>query len=279
MIRAFSPGSITLFFEIRDEKKDPLRRGSRGVGVCISKGMLTRVTEGNELEISLNGKKIKNSIQEEIAKIYGFSGKIESYTDLPVSQGFGMSAAAALSTAIALEEINNGTYMHAAHVAHRIEIERKSGLGDVASQYEGGFTLRIREGIQPYGVVDRIFFPDIPLTIVIFDEGIETKEIIGEIDMRKKIKKVGHRAMEKFLRAPSLTNAIKIAREFTLNTGLISDEGKNLLQECENATIAMIGNSAVIFGECRENLIENYLTYRVNLGDRARILSSPQSPH
>lgn len=45
MIEAFSPGSITLFFEIRDEKKNPLRRGSRGVGVCISKGMVTKVDE------------------------------------------------------------------------------------------------------------------------------------------------------------------------------------------------------------------------------------------
>ncbi|AGB04310.1 putative kinase, sugar kinase superfamily [Aciduliprofundum sp. MAR08-339] len=278
MIRAFSPGSITLFFEIRDEKIDPLRRGSRGVGVCISEGMVTEVSAGDKLEIYLNRKKIKHSIQEDIAKIYGFSGKIESFTELPVSQGFGMSAAAALSTALALERINNGTYMHAAQVAHRIEIERRSGLGDVASQYEGGFTVRTREGIQPYGVVDRIFFPNTPMSIVILDEAIETRRVIGDKDSRRKIKKEGHLAMEKFLRAPSLKNAIKIAREFALNTGLINEEGKNLLQKCENAAIAMIGNSAVIFGECGRDLIEEYPTYIVNLGNRAGILSSPQSP-
>ncbi len=271
MIRAFSPGSITLFFEIKDEYKDPLKMGSRGVGVCVSRGAITHVDQGDELRVYVNGKNMKNSIQEDVAKVYNFKGTISTELQLPVSQGFGMSAAAALSTSLAIARLKNATYLQAAHIAHRVEVERKSGLGDVASQYEGGFTLRLKEGIHPYGIVDRLFFPPIPLTLVTLKEGIETREVLKDENMRKKIKKEGHRAMEKFLSMPTLENVIKIAREFAFKTSLISEEGKNFLNMCENATIAMIGNSVIVFGECKDSIIEDYKLYRVNLGARAKI--------
>lgn len=272
MIRAFSPGSVTLFFEIRDEYRDPLRRGSRGVGICLSLGVITTVEEGENLEVYINGKREFGTIQEDIARVYGFRGRIESEVQLPISQGFGMSGAAALSASLALGKWKSATYLQSLHIAHKIEIERKSGLGDIASQYEGGFTIRIKEGIQPYGIVDRIFISQIPITLVILDEKVETKSVLQDSDMRKKIKKEGARAMERFLNAPTLENAIKIAREFSLRTSLIGEEGKNFLEECPNAAIAMIGNSAIVFGGCREKIIEDYKVYRVEIGERARIM-------
>ncbi len=272
MTRAFSPGSITLFFEIRDEHKEPLRIGSRGIGICVSLGAITSVQEGEDLRVFVNGKSMKNSLQEDIARACGFKGTIKTDLQLPVSQGFGMSAAAALSTSLSIAKLKNATYLQAAQIAHRIEVERKSGLGDVASQYEGGFTLRIKEGIHPYGIVDRLFFPPIPISLVTFKEGIETKEILKDENMRKIIKKEGHRAMEKFLNMPTFENAIRIARDFALKTSLISDEGKEFLKACNNAAIAMIGNSAIVFGKCKEEIVEDYKIYRVSLGDRAKLL-------
>jgi len=272
MTRAFSPGSVTLFFEIMNEHKDPLRVGSRGVGVCVSLGAITNVQEGKELRIYVNGKTLKNSIQEDIARAYGFEGTISTELQLPVSQGFGMSAAAALSTSLAIAKLKNATYLQAAQLAHRAEVERKSGLGDVASQYEGGFTLRLKEGIHPYGIVDRLFFPHIPITLVKLKEGIETREVLKDENMRKRIKKEGHRAMEKFLKMPTLENAIKIARDFAFKTSLISGDGKEFLKGCNNATIAMIGNSAIVFDECKEEIIGGYRAYKVSLGARAKLL-------
>jgi len=272
MSSAFSPGSVTLFFEIRDEAKDPLRKGSRGIGVCLSLGVITTVKKGERLKIIINGEEKRDTIQEDIAKIYGFTGTIKSEVQLPISQGFGMSGAAALSTSLALGKFYGRTYLQSLHIAHRMEIRRKSGLGDIASQYEGGFTLRMKEGIQPYGVVDRLFMPNLPIFLVILDEKIDTKDVLLDENMRKKIKREGRRAMEKFLRDPTLKNAIKIGREFAQRTSLLSEEGKNFLEECENATMAMIGNSAIIFGECKEDILEGYRVYSVEIGDRARIL-------
>ncbi len=272
MTRAFSPGSITLFFEIKDEHKDPLKMGSRGIGVCVSRGAITHVQQGEELRIYVNGENVKNSIQEDIARAYNFKGTIHTELQLPISQGFGMSAAAALSTSLAIAKLKNKTYLQAAQIAHRVEVERKSGLGDVASQYEGGFTLRLKEGIHPYGIVDRLFFPPIPITLVKLKEGIETREVLKDENRREKIKKEGHLAMEKFLSMPTLDNAIKIARAFAFKTSLISEEGKDFLNACENAAIAMIGNSAIVFGYCKEEIVEGYRAYEVSLGARAKLL-------
>ncbi len=271
MSKAFSPGSVTLFFEIMDNA-NKLKAGSRGVGVCVSLGAVTSVEQGEELRIYVNGIERKDSIQEDVAKLYEFKGTIKTNLQLPVSQGFGMSAAAALSTSLAIGKIMGGTYLKAAQIAHVVEVERKSGLGDVASQYEGGFTLRIREGIEPYGSVDRLFYPSIPLTLVVFDEKIETKSILQDEKMRHMIKKEGHRAMDRFLQNPNIENAIKIAREFSIRTSMISEEGKNLLSNCPNAAIPMIGNSAIVFGNCKEEILEDYRKYHVTISDRARLL-------
>ena len=50
MIEAFSPGSVTLFFEIKDDKKDPLKIGSRGVGICLSRGVRTKIQRSSKIE-------------------------------------------------------------------------------------------------------------------------------------------------------------------------------------------------------------------------------------
>jgi len=274
MIEAFSPGSVTLFFEIKDDKKDPLKIGSRGVGICLSRGVRTKIQRSSKIEVYINGSREIQTIQEEISRSFGFTGRIESTVELPISQGFGMSGAAALSTSLAIAAFLGKTSLEAAHTAHIIEIKRKSGLGDVATQYEGGITLRRKEGIHPYGVLDRIIHPPLPLYLVIFEEkGIETKSILADPEKRRKIKKEGHRAMKKFLKAPSLENAIRIAREFAISTSLLSEEAKNFLELCANSTVAMIGNSAIIFGECKSSILEDYRVFKVGVGPRAHIVS------
>ncbi len=271
-MKAFSPGSVTLFFEIRDDSKDPLKRGSRGVGVCLSKGVITEIEKGDKLEVIINGEKKSDSIQEAVARELGFKGVIKSHVQLPISQGFGMSGAAALSTALAIGGLKGYTYMQSVQVAHKVEILRKSGLGDIASQYEGGFTVRIKEGIHPFGIVDRLLVASMPINLIVLKEEIETRQVLSDERMRERIKKEGARAMERFLNAPTLKNAIKIARDFSLRTGLVSDEGMDIMAQCGNAAIAMIGNSAIIFGDSCNKVIEDYEKYSVKIGERATLL-------
>ena len=267
--KAFSPGSVTLFFEIV-ENPDPLRTGSRGVGICLSKGVKTEVMEGEKLKIIVNHKEVHGKLQEFIAKKYDFKGTIKSQVNLPISQGFGISAAISLSTSLALAQWGGYTYLEAAKIAHEAEVAMGTGLGDVATQLEGGFTIRLKPGIQPYGVIDRIPFKD-KIRIVVFGEPLKTSNILSNEFYRKKIKKWGSVAMEEFLRKESPRDAIKIARKFAFKLNLMSDSLRLFLKKCENATQSMIGNSAIVVDDCNFNF-ESYKIYELSVGERAKVL-------
>src|SRR2546428_6053338 len=103
---AFCPGHVTAFFEVVEDP-DPRKKGSRGAGLCLSLGVRTvaRVREAprTSIDILVNGRRQKADVTQAVAdKILrngSFEVKILSESPLPVSQGFGVSAAGALRTA------------------------------------------------------------------------------------------------------------------------------------------------------------------------------------
>jgi pantoate kinase len=73
--------------------------------------------------------------------------------DLPVGQGFGMSAAGALATALAVRALSGGPRSHAIEVAHLADLYGGGGLGGVAAILGGGLEIRTRAGVPPFGRV------------------------------------------------------------------------------------------------------------------------------
>ncbi len=267
--RAYSPGSVTLFFDIVKDS-DVHLTGSRGVGVCVSRGVYTEIKRGNKLKITVNGKECEGKLQKYIANKYGFVGTIKNDVELPISQGFGMSGAIALSTSLALARWKGLTYLEAARIAHEAEIKMRTGLGDVASEYEGGFTVRIRAGIQPYGMVDRIPFEG-EIKLIVVGEPIKTGEIISSGQIKDKIRELGSWAMKEFLKEKNVKRAIDIGRKFALHLGIMNDDLRDLLEKCDNATQSLFGNAAIVFGNCDVDL-RDYTVYKVKIGCRARVI-------
>ncbi|MFW3145344.1 MAG: hypothetical protein ACMUIE_00855 [Thermoplasmatota archaeon] len=119
----FCPGHITGFFSIHDCSKDVLRRGSRGAGVNLSLGALSSVVlrapeeTGSKKPLSLKLAIKGTNDFEQDPRIYGavlesllpergkgWEVQLRINLQLPVGQGFGMSGAGALSTAVAVWE-------------------------------------------------------------------------------------------------------------------------------------------------------------------------------
>ncbi len=265
--KAYAPGSVTMFFEIVDND-NPVLRGSKGVGVSVAPGAITEVEDG-PFRILLNEREVYGEIQRFVAEMYRFKGTIKTTTALPVSQGFGMSSAIALSTSLALASIYRKTYFHAARIAHLAELHSGTGLGDVATAYEGGFTFRRKAGIQPYGRVDRINYSG-PIKLVVFGDELETSKIILNEEWKEKIKVLGKKAIRNFTRRPTFENALKISRDFSFSLGLMSSEMKSFIEDCKSATMALLGNSAIVFGNCK--IPPELQTYDVTLSSRAVIL-------
>lgn len=119
----FCPGHITGFFSIHDKGKELLAKGSRGAGVNLSLGAFSAValkppekpgskkplsfklavkgTNDFEVDPRIYGSVVKSLLPDQGR---GWDANVRVTLQLPVGQGFGMSGAGALSTAIGVWE-------------------------------------------------------------------------------------------------------------------------------------------------------------------------------
>ncbi|MGC8644706.1 MAG: GHMP kinase [Thermoplasmata archaeon] len=256
---AFSPGSATLMF-VPNKERDVLKKGSRGVAICVEAGMVTKAEASDSMDIRFNGIPIDNSIQEEVARKLGFTGRIFSTSQLPPSSGFGLSAGAALTTSAVILG-DNARIGEVYRIAHEIEIERGTGLGDVQSQISGGFHVRIKGGTFPYSVTERILHTQRELIILPFKKKVPTGEIIKSQSNLDEITRNGNRAMASFLRRPTMENAFVLGRKFSEESGLISPKAQTILDDLEGkmASVSLIGESIIaLYDEETMDILKKY---------------------
>ena len=173
----------------------------------MDKGVITDVLieDGEGVDVIINGQndsKLSSITFKTIDLInerFQVDGKkitINHEFEIPIGSGFGVSAACALGTSLAIAKALklHLTYNRAASIAHLAEIEMKSGLGDVIAEFTGGLVLRLKEGAPGYGRVDRSSWSDHRKMIITSsaDLGeIETSSIIEDPFWQKKINQTG----------------------------------------------------------------------------------------
>lgn len=259
--RAFCPGHITAFFEIVDAD-EPVKRGSRGAGFCISRGVVTeartRLTKEQNLEIKINGEIVDAETTELVARMLVGSKpldiKLSSEVELPVSQGFGMSGAGALSAALALNKaagLGLGRE-ELVSIAHTAEVEAMTGLGDIYPQSMGGMETRLSAGAPPHGEVkSRKSTRNILLYVL--GEELKTRNVLGSESSRKNISEIGRDCVDAYIRNPTWQNLCKTSQRFARETGLMSPEIEDAIDAIEakggTAGMAMLGNSIFASGE------------------------------
>ena len=254
---AFCPGHATAFFEVHEDP-DPRAKGSRGAGLSLSLGVRTvaRVREAtrSSLDIIVNERRQKAEVtQRVVEKLTGprsLEIKILSETPLPVSQGFGVSAAAALSTALALNEaLGRGLPRdELVAIAHETEVECGTGLGDVVPASLGGMDLRWKPGAPGYGEV-RTFPVQSDLLLAVLGPEISTKSVLRDATKVVAINRVGGALVDEFSRSPSLERLFDLGNRFAEDTGLANRTMLEVIRASRmfgRATMAMLGNS--LFG-------------------------------
>jgi pantoate kinase len=254
---AFCPGHITGFFQIC-EHEDVDKTGSRGAGICITLGATSTVemTRGKgKIEIRINGKSDPAPVTRQALALLLDSPDhdliVDTHLELPMRQGFGMSAAGALSASLALGEIMGSEFGEALRATHHSEVIHRSGFGDVAALSRGGITFRRREGIPPHGRVDRIG-KDLKLAIATVGPEISTSEILMDSGTRERINRIGGECVAGMERSPSLANFFRLSQEFSDISGLKTPEVRNALEAISGlgpASMVMLGNSIFASGE------------------------------
>ncbi len=279
----FVPGHITGFFQIIDHH-NPLYKGSRGAGAVLNKGILTelKIEDGVEdVQVKINGKSdpknasityktidlIKNSFKLEDKKI-----TIKHEFQVPISTGFGTSAACALGTSLAITKTLNLplTFNKAASIAHLAEIEMKSGLGDVMAEITGGIVLRLKEGSPGIGMADRIIEKNNDEIFIISKTlgEIETSTIIEDPYYKKRINQTGRKLLDELMEKPDLKTFIKLSRKFAEETSLMNSELHELVEVFEDETMgssmAMLGNTAFALSKTPDTSVEDVLISKID---------------
>jgi len=260
---AFCPGHATAFFSVHEDP-NPRATGSRGAGLSLSLGVRTvaRVRDAtrSSVDIIVNERRQKAEVTqrvvEKLTRSQSLEIKILSETPLPVSQGFGVSAAAALSTALALNEALGAGLPRdeLVAIAHETEVECGTGLGDVVPASLGGMDLRWKPGAPAFGEV-RSIPVQADLLLAVLGPEIPTKSVLRDSAKVAAINRVGGALVDEFSRSPTLERLFDLGNRFAEETGLANRTLLEVIHASRmfgRATMAMLGNSVFATGNSEQ---------------------------
>jgi len=253
--KAYSPSHITGFYsEVKNDSA--LNRGSLGAGVSIRKGVKTTVelydSERSNFIIRINGVDTKDAIVSNYvineflkrAKKRYFLN-VSHEVQVPIGYGIGTSGSAALSLAFALNDaLSLGlSNTESAQIAHRAEIECKTGLGTVLSEYCGGLCVRIKGGAPGIGKTKTIKINNCKVAIFCFSP-MFTQYFIESI--RNISNAECTNMMMKLLETKSTLEFLKISYKFSQSLRFVNKNCNNLMDSLiQNG----IYSSAALFGQ------------------------------
>ncbi|MYA72973.1 GHMP kinase [Candidatus Poribacteria bacterium] len=275
MARAFAPGNISCVFKVIPHA-DPARMHSLGMGFTVKEGVEVTVSEHHETGVLFNGACINfptvRAVVNRLTQNSGITGiKVDITSPLPLGCGFGLSGAAALATAYALNELLT---LHKdseklAMTAHIAEVENRTGLGDVCSQYHGGCLVKLKEGYPL--TADRLPITEQPIYYRYFGP-IQTSEVLGNREQTTRINRAADVALRTLQTLTSakpnadLFNAcFAVSKQFSVESGLLSDARvidtiAGIEAEGGVASMIMLGNG-VFSTHSFDNAVETRLIH------------------
>ena len=259
---AFCPGHVTAFFEICDQSNNPLERGSRGAGLSLTLGARSAVSAyesaDQSIKVRIDGIETRaRTTRDAISFLIGdkpLKVEVNTALDLPMEQGFAMSAAGSLSASFALCSLLNLPVQKAYEAAHIAEVKNKTGLGDVAGIFAGAAEIRLEPGLPPFGVVERIEASS-PVVLAVVGKPIKTNDILIDPVKRKKISDSGKKCILEFAEHRTLEHMFALGMEFLEDSELFSKEVLEAMVIADQhgmATMAMLGNSLFGIGDTPE---------------------------
>ena len=282
-VSAFSPGHITGFFQICDEPEDPLLKGSRGVGVSLSRGVITTVrvepSPRTSLEIRINGRPEPRAVvseyvlREMLSRTRGdYRVVVDHEVEIPMGAGMGSSGAGALSLALALNEaLGLGlSEEEAAQVAHLAEVKCRTGLGTVIAETYGGLEVRVRAGAPGVGEVLKVPLRGDYVVACLSFGPIPTRSILTDEVYRRRINELGDMFITEFLQWPEPKTFMRYSRSFAEHVSLITERVRRVLREADEVGFTC---SMPMFGEAVFSLLR-----REELGNLLEIFERHQAP-
>ncbi len=253
---------LTGLFEINDQYDSLLEIGSRGAGFSIQRGVKTSIQKTDKSTVVVHfddvpqpasrtlitQKTIKLLLPE--SKQWNF--EIHHQFEIPLSSGFGASAAGALGTAFCINEFFNLglSDLELFQVAHKAEVLTKSGLGDVIGLFQGGLEIRIRGGAPGYGETINMIKNDDWKVATVSLGPLSTSSVLSNPRKREIINRTSSELIANLIKNPDFTTFIHSVKEFTHRVQLCSPQLQTILESLPTQIIGaqiMLGDALFIF--------------------------------
>jgi pantoate kinase len=176
----------------------------------------------------------------------GVSASILSRCTLPIGAGFGLSAAALLASAVALNDLFSLglSYRECAGYAHREELTHRTGLGDVAACQGGGWECRTAPGLDA-PVIRRFDMPGQIATVTC--SPLPSPGVLRSPVMMARVQEAYPGGCPE-----DAAGLFSHSRSFAERTGLITPDVRRILAACDEAGIpasmTMLGNGVFALG-------------------------------
>ena len=230
--------------------------GSIGAGIVTTEGVTATVRHAETPTIIITQRAVDGTISTishasppltSIMKRLGVTASITTECHLPIGAGFGLSAAALLASATALNRLFSLglTPWDISRHSHEIEVEHRTGLGDVAAAQAGGRVIRHGPGIDAR--IERKFDLPEPLYSVSFGP-IHTPTVLGSPSRMEKVSRA-------FPSSPPLValDFFNKSKQFAEQSGLITDSVKKVFLLCDQenvpAGMTMLGDGVFAYGK------------------------------
>lgn len=256
---AFAPCHVTAFFVPNIQPKEPARTGSWGAGVCLGTGVVAtvEVEESDQGRIEVERRNVDGDARvtrEALTQLLGdrpVEVSCRVVEGAPEGQGFGISAASALSACFALARCLGEGRSKALKAAHLAEVRHRTGLGDVVSSFLGGAVLRTSPGIAPYGSQTRLPAKGDVVAVTV-GPNLDTGEILRDEEHMQRITEVGSECTQQVAENPSLEAILDGGAYFSRETGLVDEATLRAIEaaaEGGRAMAAMLGNTVIGYGD------------------------------
>ena len=186
----------------------------------------------------------------------GVVASITTECHLPIGAGFGLSAAALLATATALNHLFflGLTPWDIARNSHEIEVEHRTGLGDVAAAQGGGRVIRHGPGINAR--IERKF--DLPESLYSVSFGpIHTPTVLGSPSQMEQVSSAFPPAAPRNAR-----DFFTVSKQFAERSGLITEAVKKVFRICDQENIpagmTMLGDGVFAYGKKAQEVLSPF---------------------
>lgn len=166
--------------------------------------------------------------------------------ELPIGQGFGMSAAGALAAALATAGALGRPTAEAIRAAHLAELEGGGGLGGVAAILGGGLEMRTVPGVPPFGRVRYRRFSR-PIVLAVVGRPLASPPLLRSPSFLRRVEHVSSDGLRRLARRPDARTFLGEAERFADRLGLVPPSVARALRRLRRpdvrASQAMFGRS------------------------------------